>query len=229
MIPPFIALLPMKNNSERVPGKNIRLFSGKPLFQIILDTLLSSSLIKKIVINTDSNKIIDIINDEYGKHVIIHKRPKDLCGDFVSMNKIIKYDIDKLDYEYFVQTHSTNPLIKNTTIDLAIKKYFSKIDKYDSLFSVNRLQTRLFDKNGCPFNHKYGDLIRTQDLDPVYEENSNFYIFSKTSFNNSKYNRIGFGPQLFEVNKLESQDIDIEEDFILAETLYKSSIDKNET
>ena len=221
-VPSFISLLPMKKHSERVPNKNIKSFSGKPLFQTILNVLLLSKYISKVVINTDSEEIISIINNMYGENIIIHERPAYLCGDFVPMNEIIKYDLEQLDSEYFLQTHSTNPLIKSATIDLAINNYLSKMSSHDSLFSVNRLQTRLFDIKGSPINHKSGDLIRTQDLEPIYEENSNFYIFSKFSFNNSGFNRIGETPQMFEVNKLESQDIDEEEDFTIAEMIYNS-------
>jgi len=218
----FTALLPMKGHSERVPNKNIRLFAEKPLFSIVLDNLLESTLINKIIINTDSNAIISIVNKNYDNKVIIHKRPDDLCGDFVPMNEIIKYDIKKSNSEYYIQTHSTNPLVQTNTFDKAITKYLNDINNYDSLFSVNCLQTRLFDNKSNPLNHNPSELIRTQDLDPIYEENSNFYIFSKSSFINSGNNRIGQTPQMFEVNRLESQDIDIEEDFILAETIYKS-------
>lgn len=218
----LVALLPMKGHSERVPNKNIRLFSGEPLFTIVLDSLLNSQFIAKVVINTDSEDIISIITDKYNDEVILHKRPDYLCGDFVPMNQIIKYDINKFNSIHYIQTHSTNPLVQTNTFDKAITKYFSDINSFDSLFAVNRLQTRLFSKQSEPINHNLGELIRTQDLDPIFEENSNFYIFSKTSFNNSLYNRIGLKPNMFEVNKLESQDIDDEEDFILAETLYKT-------
>ena len=216
------ALLPMKKHSERVPNKNIRLFSDKPLFTIILDTLLQSKYINQIVINTDSDKIISILKRQYPNNVMVHKRPKELCGDFVPMNEIIKYDIEKSNSEHFLQTHSTNPLVQINTIDEAITKYLSDIDNYDSLFSVNRLQTRLFNKKSEPINHNLSELVRTQDLEPIFQENSNFYIFSKLSFNNSGFNRIGKIPQMFEVNRLESQDIDEKEDFIIAESIYKS-------
>ena len=216
------ALLPMKRHSERVPNKNIKLFSDKPLFTIILDTLLQSKYISQIVINTDSDEISSILEKQYSNNVVVHKRPKELCGDFVPMNEIIKYDIQKTNSEHFFQTHSTNPLVQINTIDEAITKYIADIDNYDSLFSVNRLQTRLYNKKSEPINHNLGELVRTQDLEPIFQENSNFYIFSKFSFYNTGYNRIGKKPQMFEVSRLESQDIDEKEDFIIAESIYKS-------
>ena len=116
---------------------------------------------------------------------------------------------------------ATNPLLTSATLDRAIETYFSNLDEYDSLFSVTRLQSRLSGQDGSPVNHNSDELIRTQDLSPIFEENSNFYIFSKNSFNNAKKNRIGLKPQMFEVDKLEAIDIDEQQDFELAEILYK--------
>jgi len=148
------------------------------------------------------------------------RKSRDIQGDFVSMNNIINYDLNHLDGEHFLQTHSTNPLLRAETIDKAIEKYFEGLENYDSLFSVTKVQTRFYDINAKPVNHNPNELLRTQDLEPMYEENSNFYIFSKDSFENANNKRIGLKPQIFEVNKLEAVDIDEPEDFKLAELLY---------
>ena len=179
------ALLPMKGNSERVPNKNIKAFGGGLLFHAVADSLLSSKYIDQLVINTDSEEISCEAKSKYGEKVKIIERPKSIQGDYVSMNEIIKHDIDVLGEEHFLQTHSTNPMLKTKTIDLAVEKYFDAIKNgFDSLFSVTKLQTRLYDVNGKPVNHNPNELRRTQDLDPLFEENSNFFIFSKTSFYN---------------------------------------------
>ena len=106
----------------------------------------------------------------------------------------------------------------------AIKEYFSSLDNYDSLFSVTKLQTRLYDQTGEPVNHNPRELLRTQDLPPLFEENSNIYIFSKTSFYAAGSKRIGKKPKMFAMGKLEATDIDEETDFILAETLLKMGL-----
>jgi len=216
------ALLPMKGTSERVPNKNMRDFNGKPLYHAIMDTLLKSKYIEKVVINTDSEIIAEDAKKNFGDSVIIVDRPKEIQGGDVSMNVIINYDLSKVDGEHFLQTHSTNPLLRVETLDKAIETYFENLDKYDSLFSVTRVQTRFYDKNANPINHNPNELLRTQDLEPLYEENSNFYIFSKESFKNAGNRRIGLKPHIFEVNKLEAVDIDEPEDFILAEILYQN-------
>lgn len=214
-----VALVPMKGHSERVPNKNMRNFNGKPLYHFIVNTLLKCTQVGQICINTDSEQIKDDIRNNFDSVRIID-RPEFIQGDYVSMNDIIEYDLSVVKGDYFLQTHSTNPLIKSTTISNAINEFENNLDKYDSLFSVTRLQTRLYWKNGTPINHKPEELLRTQDLPSIYEENSNFYIFSKESFRATEGKRIGISPKMFEVDKLESTDIDEPEDFKLAELLY---------
>lgn len=218
----LMALLPMKGHSERVPNKNMRDFNDRPLYHAIMHTLLKSKYIEKVVINTDSEIITEDAKKNFGESVIIIDRPKEIQGGDVSMNVIINYDLSKVNGDHFLQTHSTNPLLRVETLDKAIETYFENLEKYDSLFSVTRVQTRFYDKNANPINHNPKELLRTQDLEPLYEENSNFYIFSKESFKNAGNRRIGLKPQIFEVNKLEAVDIDEPEDFILAEILYQN-------
>lgn len=213
-------LLPMKGNSERVPNKNMRDFGGAPLYHAILNSLLNSKYVESVVIDTDSETIKNDAKKTFGDKIIIIDRPKKIQGDFVSMNNIISYDLSILDGEYFLQTHSTNPLLRTETINKAVEQYFEQIKKYDSLFAVTKIQTRFYDKNAKPINHNPNELLRTQDLEPMYEENSNFYIFSKEAFKNGNNKRIGLKPQIFEVNKLEAIDIDEPEDFKLAELLH---------
>lgn len=216
-----IAILPMKGHSERVPKKNLRNFNGKPLYHHVLTSLLNCSNIDKVVIDTDCE---DIKKDalENFKNIIVLDREESVKGDMTSMNLVIDSVLNRVEGEYYIQTHSTNPLLKSETIEEAINRYFDSVDKYDSVFGVTELHTRLFDKNIKPVNHDDTKLIRTQDLEPIYEENSNLYIFSRESFYNNNKNRIGKKPQMFKIDKLESVDIDTEEEFIIAESIAKS-------
>lgn len=214
------ALLPMKGHSERVKNKNMRDFGGAPLYHAIMKSLLASKYIEAVVINTDSEIIAKDAKEIFGEKVIIIDRPKEIQGDYVSMNNIISYDLSKLDGEHFLQTHSTNPLLRSETIDKAIEKYFDGLENFDSVFGVTKVQTRFYDKDAKPINHNPNELLRTQDLEPMYEENSNFYIFSKEAFKDADNKRIGLKPKIFEVNKLEAIDIDEPEDFKLAELLH---------
>lgn len=197
----------------------MREFCGRPLYHHVLRSLLESQYVAEIVINTDSRDIAEDARRRF-ESVRILNRPEEICGDFVPMNDIIGYDLSQIEGEHFLQTHSTNPLLNAKTINRAIEQYFKELERYDSLFSVTRLQTRLYDKKGNPVNHNPKELVRTQDLAPVYEENSNLYIFSKASFKEAGNRRIGARPQMFEIDRLEAVDIDEEVDFKLAEALF---------
>jgi CMP-N-acetylneuraminic acid synthetase len=211
----------MKGNSDRVANKNLKLFNGKPLFHAIIDELINSKYINKVIINTDSDLIAESAINTFQYFVSIHKRPKNIQGDFVSMNKIIEYDLNNSDSDIYIQTHSTSPLLTIKSLDSAIDKMISNSTDFDSIFSVTKIQTRFYDKNGNPFNHDPKELLRTQDLEPLFEENSGFYIFTKDSFKNADHKRIGLRPLMFEIDKIEAIDIDEPSDFIIAETLHK--------
>lgn len=219
----IVALLPMKGNSERVPNKNLKDFSGKPLYHRVMETLLSSSYINYVVVNTDSDAIKNDIRNNFDDRVIVIDRPEAIIGDFVSMNSVIDCDINNVDADIYLQTHSTNPLLMKKSVDDAVEKMIalSAEKVYDSIFSVTKMQTRLYKSDGQAFNHNPEELLRTQDLDPLYEENSNFYIFTKESFFNSGKKRIGLKPFMFEIDKIEAVDIDEPQDFVIAESLYK--------
>lgn len=220
----LIALLPMKGHSERIAGKNMKEFAGRPLYHAIMEVLLKSSYVKEIVINTDSDLIASDALLNYDRTKII-ERPRELCGDSVSMNKIIAYDLSKMPGDYFLQTHSTNPLLTVNALEQAIKCFFDNLSEYDSLFSVTKHQSRFYRADGSAVNHDPGQLIRTQELLPVLEENSNFYIFSKQSFAQSGNKRIGLRPFMFELNRYEAIDIDEPEDWQAAEVLFKRGKD----
>lgn len=214
------ALVPAKGDSERVRGKNLRGFCGPPLLCRILGTLQEVDLISRIIVNTDSERVAKVAGG-YEK-VVIHERPESLHGHDVSMNAIIAHDIATLGPGHYLQTHATNPLVRSSTIAEAIRAYFAGLPEHDSLFSVIAHQSRFFMADGKAVNHNPAVLLNTQDLPPVYEENSCLYIFSDVSFLNNSQNRIGKSYQVFRMSKIESLDIDTEEDFLLAENAWKT-------
>ncbi len=215
----IVALVPMRHHSERVPGKNYRVLSGKPLYGYILETLLACPEINQIVVNTDSPVIEDGISDQYPSVQLI-QRPSHLCGDTVPMNEILLYDIEQVPADFYLQTHSTNPLLRAETISRAIQTFLADREQA-SLFSVTRIQARLWSEDGKPLNHNPEELLRTQDLPPVYEENSCIYLFNRRTLLESK-NRLGERPRLFEIDPSEAWDIDDELDLLIVESLIKS-------
>jgi CMP-N-acetylneuraminic acid synthetase len=220
----IVALLPMKANSERVSGKNFRAFNGKPLFRWILDTLLQVELIDEVVINTDAREILSQHGIAQLPRVRMRDRRADLCGDTMSMNRILADDVQAVAADVYVMTHTTNPLLSAATISAALDRFLAAQEKgeADSLFTVNRFQTRFYRADGSAVNHDPANLLRTQDLEPWYEENSNLYIFTRQSFADSNA-RIGAAPIMFETPRMESFDIDDQASWDLAELVCRRS------
>jgi len=217
-----VALLPMKANSERVKGKNFRILYNKPLFKWILDTLLSIEEINLIVINTDARNILAENGLAETERILIRDRKPEICGDMVSMNLVLNDDIQNVRASTYLMTHTTNPLLSANTIKMALNEYLDKKEKgkADSLFTVNKFQTRFYKEDGSPVNHDPNNLVRTQDLEPWFEENSNLYIFSKESFEATNA-RIGKRPVLFSMEKKEAFDIDDQYDWEITELIIK--------
>ena len=214
------ALLPMKGNSERVPNKNTRLLNDKPVCHWILESLIKSKYVDEILINTDSEKIKEVVSNF--EKVKLVDRPDYLLGDSISIQPLIEHDLKFAKNNYILQTHSTNPLLSTNTIDKAIETFYDIENKHDALISVTPQQVRFYYKNGRPINHDPNHLIQTQLLEPIYEENSCIYIFSKET-NLRVKNRLGSKPYFFEMEHLEAVDIDEWHDFLWAEFLLKQN------
>ena len=218
----IVALLPLKANSERVKGKNFKDFCGKPLFRWMLDTLSKVDAIDTVVINTDAREILAENGLIDQKKMLIRNRPKEICGDLVSMNLVIADDVANVDADIYLMTHTTNPLLSVSSINAALEKFIPSLEdgSADSLFTVNKIQTRFYDADAKAINHDPDRLIRTQDLEPWYEENSNLYLFTRDSFNQTQA-RIGKRPIMLETPPFESTDIDTPDDWALAEVMVK--------
>jgi len=225
----IVALLPMKANSERVQGKNFKIFGTKPLFRWVLDSLLSVDEIDRVIINTDARSKLEENHLVDSNRILIRDRKDELCGDLVSMNLIIGDDVNNIDADIYLMTHTTNPFLSSKSIKNALDEFKQSLmsNNSDSLFTVNKIQTRFYDANRKPINHNPNILSRTQDLEPWYEENSNLYLFTKKSFLETKA-RIGSNPIMFETPLHESIDIDTQDDWDLAEIMIKYFESKTE-
>jgi len=219
----LIALVPMRHNSQRVQGKNYRLLAGKPLYQHIIETLLAVPEIQEIVVDTDSGPVMNGLRENFPQVKIIN-RPERLRADDIPMNEILIYDTEHYSSDFYLQTHSTNPLLKAETISRAIQTFNENYPEKDSLFSVTRWQTRLYDQQGKAINHNPKELIQTQDLPPVYEENSCLYIFNRETLI-AKRHRISDHPLMFEIDADEAWDIDEESDFQIADILMRLRVE----
>lgn len=215
------AIVPMRHSSERVPGKNYRDFAGKPLFFHVIESLLSARGIAQVVIDTDSPAILDLAAKHFPELTLL-ERPAHLRDGAIPMNDVLLHSIGQVPADFYLQTHSTNPLLKAETIDSAVSRFLEIYPMYDSLFTVTRRQVRFWDELARPINHNQHILLRTQDLPPVYEENSCLYLFTKDILQR-KHNRIGDRPYMMEMDELEAQDIDVELNFRMAEFLFKET------
>lgn len=218
----LVALVPMRHRSVRMPEKNFRSIAGKPLYTYILDTLSQVEQLDRIVVDTDSPTIREGVSKTF-PHVQLIPRPEPLLGEDVPMNEILLHDAAVVEADYYLQTHSTNPLMQAETFMHAIEVFMTNLDQYDALFGVTRKQVRIWDDQGQPINHVPSQLEKTQDLPPYFEENSCIYMFTRDALLDTK-NRLGKNPGMFEIPELEALDIDTEWDFKLVETLIRSGL-----
>jgi CMP-N-acetylneuraminic acid synthetase len=222
MTPRIVAIVPMRHDSERVKGKNYRLLGDRPLFHHIVVSLLACRQVAEVVIDTDS----PLITADAGKafpDVRVLARPEHLRGGDVPMNEVLLHDINQIPADLYLQTHSTNPLLRSTSVDRAIETFLGSQGQHDSLFTVTPLQTRLWTADATPINHDPSILMRTQDLEPVMEENSCLYIFDGPTLRDRR-NRIGARPLLYPLDAHEAWDIDDELDWLVTEALYSDRV-----
>jgi CMP-N-acetylneuraminic acid synthetase len=214
----IVAFVPMRHDSERVKGKNYRPLGGRPLYHHIVSSLLACPQIAEVVIDTDSPLIAGEAESVFPE-VRVLPRPEHLLGGDVPMNDVLLSDIEQVQADLYVQTHSTNPLLRTETIQAALEAFLDARDLHDSLFTVTPLHTRLWTPDGVAINHDPAVLLRTQDLPPVMEENSCLYVFDAATLR-QRGNRIGERPLLYPLDSHEACDIDDELDWMLVEALY---------
>ena len=207
-----VALVPMKLNNRRLPGKNVKLFSnGRPLCYYILTTLVGIEEIDEVYVYCSDSSVRKFLPDG----VKFLKRPKELDTDTTSMNEVLKSFLHDVDSDIYVMTHATAPFIKAESMRKGLRAVQG--GSFDSSFAVKKVQD-FFWKDGKPLNYDLEHIPRTQDLPPVFEETSGFYIYRKDVL--SKLGRrIGEKPFLVEVGGIEGIDIDEEEDFIIADAI----------
>ena len=217
-------MVPVRHESERVPGKNYRPFGdGRPLFHHMLEKLAACPQIDRVVVDTDSPTIKEQC-EEHFPDVVVLERPQHLRSPLTPMNDVLLHDLAEVPADYYLQTHSTNPLLRAETIQRAIETFFANQPAYDSLFGVTLVQSRLYDELGRAINHNPDILLRTQDLPPVYEENSCIYIYGAETLKERRH-RIGTRPYLFEIPRLEAVDLDDEVGFTTAELFYRHGME----
>ncbi len=205
------AVMPIKLENERLPGKNTMLLGGKPLLQYELESLLQIREIEKIYVFCSQKEIVDYLPDG----VCFLRRPEYLDLPQSNFNQIFDEFMHQVDADIYVYAHATAPFVKVETMRACIEAVLG--EEYDSAFCATKIQDFLW-KGNKPLNFKADNIPRSQDIEPIYRETSGVYVFKKEVFEKS-YRRIGEKPFIKEVSYREAIDINVREDFELAEKL----------
>ncbi|MDE6712071.1 MAG: acylneuraminate cytidylyltransferase family protein [Alistipes sp.] len=206
-----VAFVPIRLNSQRVEGKNLRLLGREPLMCHILKTLLDAQRIDEVYVYCSDESIRPLLPDG----VKFLRRSEELDRDTTLGREIYDAFTNEVEADMYVLAHATSPFIRSRTIDEALEKVLS--GDYDSALSVEKIQTFAW-YEGHPLNYSPDNIPRTQTLEPVYVETSAFFIFPRRLWCERR-RRIGDHPYMAVVDRIEGMDIDYPEDFAMAEVI----------
>ena len=219
-----IAIIPIKQISKRIPGKNFKLFCGVPLYKYIISSAVNSESFEEIYIDTDSEII-----KEYAKKLnlsIIH-RPENLTLDSVNGNDLIVNAYNQINSkaDFIFQLFATAPLLSSLTIKQCVEEFISNSDKYDSCLTVTE-ENGWFWFKSQPVNYRPNILPRSQDAPNLVKESTGLYGITERSLLKYKC-RIGDSPLMYEISQVESLDIDTDIEFDFAEYTAKNQKAQN--
>lgn len=208
--------IPIKANSERVPGKNLRVLNGKKLYQYICEHVKEAAVFDDVYIDTNSSEIAEYA-ETMGFHAL--ERKPELAQNTANGNDLLIYHYTLCpEYDYYFQLFATAPYLQPETIRKCVS-YLTSSEVYDSVFTATE-NHGFYWLNGTPINYRPGILPRSQDMLPVIEESTGLYGITKESL--EKYRcRIGRKPYIYPVSKFEAVDINTEEDLKVAEYVGK--------
>lgn len=206
-----VAVIPIKTDNERLPGKNTKLLGGNPLIHYIQRNLLSVAGIDEIYVYCSNVAIRDYLL----RGVKFLQRDPVLDLPTSNFTQIFSAFMSEKDADIYLYAHATAPYVKTETIEECLDAV--KSGKYDSAFCASKIQDYLW-KDGNPLNFDAADLPRSQDIEPIYRETSGVYVFTKYVFD-TLHRRVGNSPYIKEVSLREAVDINNPEDFLLAEKL----------
>lgn len=209
----IVAVVPMKLNNQRLPQKNTKSFTnGQPLCHYILSTLLQIDEVSDVYVYCSNPDIQNYIP----AGVKYLRRSESLDQNTTKINEVLMCFAKDVPADIYLMTHTTAPFISKDSIEKGLNAVIN--EGYDSSFAAKKIQDFLW-KDGKPFNYEMDSIPRTQDIPPIYEETSGFYIY-KNEIMTKLNRRIGNNPYIVEVNEIESIDIDEPEDFVIADAIY---------
>lgn len=215
-----VALVPIKMNNERTPGKNTKKFDdGTPLIQFILRTLLKTEEINEIYVYCSREEIQDYMIPG----VKFLKRDSKYDTAQANVNDMFYAFSQEIPADIYVLAHATAPFLQASSIDEGVRAV--KSGKYDSAIAVKKMQEFIW-KDGLPFNYDPDKIPRTQDLDPLFVETTGLYIYNRDVIQERR-SRIGALPYMLQVSPIEATDINNLIDFEIANAINEIIIRKN--
>lgn len=213
-----VAFVPIRLNSQRVEGKNLRELGGRPLMTYLLQTLASVGNIDEVYVYCSNPSIVEYLPDG----VKFLRRDERLDSNSTLGEEIYDAFTREVEADVYILAHATSPFIRPATIADAVERVAS--GEYDSAFSTERVQTFAWWR-GQTLNYSLEHVPRTQDLEPVYVETSAFFVFREDVWR-EKHRRIGDKPYMAVTDRIESMDIDNPDDFLLAEAIVAAGLNK---
>lgn len=213
-----VAFVPIRLNSQRVVGKNLRELGGRPLLTQILDALAAAENIDEVYVYCSTPSIKEYLPEG----VKFLQRDARLDSNETLGAEIYDAFTSEVDADIYILAHTTSPFIRTATIEEALRKV--EREGYDSAFSAKKEQSFAW-YEGQPLNYSLSHIPRTQDLEAVYVETSAFFIFRRDVWR-EQHRRIGDRPYIAVTDRIESIDIDNPDDFLLAEAIAKAGLNK---
>ena len=204
--------IPIKANSERVPGKNFRVLNGKKLYQYICEHVKSANVFDDVYVDTNSEEIATYAAEQgFG---VIERKPE-LAQNTANGNDLLVYHYQQFpQYDYYFQLFATAPYLQPETIRSCVEKLTSS-EEYDSCFTATENHGFYWLANN-PINYRPGILPRSQDMLAVVEETTGLYGICRASLERYRC-RIGRKPYIHTVSKFEAVDINTEEELEIAQ------------
>ena len=215
----IVAIVPVKGNSVRVKKKNLTKFANSNLFKIKLKQLKKTDCFKKIIISSESKKILNYAKKNgFG----IHLRDRFFSTSKVPMSDVYKNIASEVDGEYIAWINVTNPLCDEYIYQSAVKKFKTISKNYDCFLSAVKNKQNYFYKNK-PINFKRSPWPRSQDLRPLISLPFAISILKRKDM--IKWGScVGKKPFFYFLNSLVATDIDDQSSFKIAELLYKKKL-----
>ena len=218
----FLAVIPARGGSKRLPKKNILDLAGKPMIAWSIDAGIKSKYIDTVIVSSDDTNILKIAQ-KYGSDTMV--RPRELAGDTSTTFDTVKHVImNEQDYDYVILLQPTSPLRTCNDIDKAIEFLYQK--KADAVVSVCKMEhsplwsnTLPDDKNMQNFLSKELINKRGQDLETYYRLNGAIYICKIEEFLKQKSFFIKKDIFAYEMSQKASVDVDTQLDFEIASSL----------